>query len=236
MEQLGKMNDLHDIIKIERLLSQFIADSGDLYIAGVEIVKPSMQVKVPSIEILSIRNAIPTEVSRHGRHIFIKLAKSVINYIYFDIGNEDSIKIVKNLPINRKQFLDLNIAMLLGLIKDGKPYAAICFCIKSGSFGYISGGLGGFLSEYGMDPIDNDSTILAQSVYERIHTVGTESVTIKELLLNQRVVPGLGEYIVSRTLKAIEMSPDKKCLELSLEEFFSIFQRIKTIVENLLNV
>ena len=194
-------------------------------IHNIKIHTPKLRFFIPK-NILSLKGkATILKINRRGKFIIIYLSNEYIIIIH--LGMSGRLRLYKSTNFKRKKhdhfILSTNKEHLL-VFNDARRFGFIDFGINKDIYKRK------YMTNLGLDALDHSLTgnLLFLQISKTI-------VPIKQVLLNQRIIAGIGNIYASEILFNAKISPLTKGRDLNLKDCQEIVKSIKKILKKAIN-
>ena len=188
-------------------------------VTNVDIRKKKLRYLVPHLELKKITNYKITNVRRIAKYVILDFenSKSVIIHL----GMSGRLKIIKiNSTIKKHDHLVFKFKSLKLIFNDPRRFGFVDI-YKSDKISNIR-----YIKKLGIDALDKN--LSEEYLYEKFHK---SSVLIKQLLLNQYIVAGIGNIYACEILYDAKISPLRKGSSIKKYQIGTIIRSIKKILK-----
>ena len=179
---------------------------------------------------------------RYTRHPKPKLYKQFINHLPSNISNIQSKGKFIYFTLNNNWFIFVTLGMSGHFILDDIKHSNIKFITNHGNF-FINdvrnfatinfsnsiSDLSKKLNSLGPDPLSDN--ISCKKLFFKLKSIKNQNTFISDLLLNQKFISGIGNYIRAESLFLSKLSPFRKIKNIKYKEFCSLIKNIKFIMK-----
>ncbi len=190
----------------------------------LDIYTKKLRYSVPINSLKNILNTKIINVRRIAKYVIIDFQK--LNSVIIHLGMSGRLKILKNKSfVNKHDHIVFKFTNNYKLaFNDPRKFGFIDF-VKSDKIHNIR-----YIKKLGIDALDKDLTL--DYLFAKFHK---SEVLIKQLLLNQHIVAGIGNIYVSEILFDAKISPLKKGKNLNKYQVGTIIKSIRKILKKAVN-
>nr|QJR98172.1 formamidopyrimidine-DNA glycosylase [uncultured Alphaproteobacteria bacterium] len=215
------MPELPEVETVKNGIAGFI---GQAKILRVEIRNRHFRDIIPEDTESKITGASILGYRRIGKYIIIDLDNGLC--LIWHLGMSGRIKTFKSLPDQQEKHDHILIETSTGwlIYNDPRRFGLLVYARQEDLFRTK------YLCNMGIDPFDDrlDTTYLAEKLKNK-------KIPIKEALLNQNIINGIGNIYASEILYASRISPLRASDSLSKEECTAVIENTKKILQKAIN-
>tara|TARA_B100000959_G_scaffold278641_1_gene337345 strand:+ start:468 stop:1277 length:810 start_codon:yes stop_codon:yes gene_type:complete len=188
-------------------------------VTSLDIHSKKLRYPVPHLDLKKIINHKITNLRRMAKYVILDFDNSKSLIIH--LGMSGRLKIIKiNIPIIKHDHLVFNFTNLKLIYHDPRRFGFIDIA-ESHKITNIK-----YIKKLGLDALDQNLT--ADYLYENFHK---SDVLIKQLLLNQYIVAGIGNIYASEILFDAKISPHRKGSSLEKYQIVTIIKSTRKILK-----
>ena len=184
----------------------------------VDIHSKKLRYSVPHLELKKIINRKIINLRRIAKYVIIDFEESISVIIH--LGMSGRLKIVKiNMPLKNHDHLVFNFNSIKLIYNDPRRFGFVDV-VESDKISNIR-----YIKKLGIDALDKN--LSADYLYDKLHK---SEVLIKQLLLNQYIVAGIGNIYASEILYDAKISPFRKGSSLKKYQIGTIVKSTRKIL------
>ncbi len=213
------MPELPEVETVVQILKKEIKNTT---ILGVEVLNDNIIEGDAFSFIKQLKNKKIKEINRKGKFLVFHLSESIILISHLRMEGKFFTFEKENARYNKHDMVIFHLSDNLTLIyNDTRRFGRMQLRNEND---YLSTPP---LNNVGLDPLEiNDNDL--DKLYQKFHH---SQRTIKETLLDQSLISGLGNIYVDETLYAVEISPFKRASAISFKQFQDILRESKRILK-----
>ena len=188
-------------------------------VINLKILTKKLRYPVPIYKLKKIRNSKIINLRRIGKYVIIDL--NISKSIIIHLGMSGRLKILKKINlINKHDHLVFELNNYLLIFNDPRKFGFVDI-FEFDKINHIR-----YIKRLGVDALDKN--LSTEYLYKKFYK---SEVLVKQLLLNQYIVAGIGNIYASEILFDAKISPLKKGKDLNKYQIGTIIKSIKKILK-----
>ncbi|MFH1855607.1 MAG: bifunctional DNA-formamidopyrimidine glycosylase/DNA-(apurinic or apyrimidinic site) lyase [Candidatus Omnitrophota bacterium] len=210
----AKMPELPEVENVKKSLKNSIINNK---ITQVDVLTPKIVRSNPSIFKKNLTNVSVVEIARKGKNLIMALSNSY--YLIVHLGMSGHILLQKHIPVN-----DKHAHLIIKFLNP--PLFLIYRDIRK--FGYLKVLSGKEVVSF-LDKIGIDALKVTPEEFKKI--IHGHKRKIKPLLLDQRLISGIGNIYCDEALFDAKIHPERNSFSLSEKEIKKLYGSIAKILK-----